>query len=226
VTTLTKRMAEDLTDYLKDLKMNVAYIHSDVNTLERVEIINNLRKGIYDILVGVNLLREGLDIPECALVAILDADKEGFLRNKTSLIQTIGRAARNKESKVILYADKITKSIEVATQETDRRRKIQQDHNKKHNIIPKTTSKSFSSPLDSLYGNKKLVSDLILQDKYSTLLIEYKKGGIIVVDKKIESITKEMIGYISELKFEEAANCRDDIKDLEKIKLITDLTQN
>ena len=220
VTTLTKKMAEDLTNYLAEIEIKKVYIHSDVETLERIEIINNLRKGVFDVLVGVNLLREGLDIPECALVAILDADKEGFLRNETSLIQTIGRAARNKESKVILYADKITKSIEKATAETDRRRKIQEDYNKKHNIVPKTTKKSFSSPLDALYKDRKTEITYEIDEKYGDLIEKVKKGDVAILDKKITDSRKKMLELATNLDFEGAAKYRDEIKELEKLKLV------
>ncbi len=220
VTTLTKKMAEDLTNYLAEIEIKTVYIHSDVETLERIEIINNLRKGVFDVLVGVNLLREGLDIPECALVAILDADKEGFLRNETSLIQTIGRATRNKESKVILYADKITKSIEKATAETDRRRKIQEDYNKKHNIVPKTTKKSFSSPLDALYKDRKTEITYEIDEKYGDLIEKVKKGDVAILDKKITDSRKKMLELATNLDFEGAAKYRDEIKELEKLKLV------
>jgi excinuclease ABC subunit B len=220
VTTLTKKMAEDLTNYLTDINVKTVYIHSDVETLERIEIINNLRKGVFDVLVGVNLLREGLDIPECALVAILDADKEGFLRNETSLIQTIGRAARNKDSNVILYADKITKSIEKATAETGRRRKIQQDYNRKHNITPQTTKKSFSSPLDALYKDKKSGITYEIDEKYGDIIEKVKKGDIAILDKKITEARKKMLELAGNLDFEGAAKYRDEIKELERLKMI------
>lgn len=204
VTTLTKKMAEDLTDYFLDMGINVVYMHSDVDTLDRIEIIQNLRRGKHDCLIGVNLLREGLDIPECALVAILDADKEGFLRNETSLIQTIGRAARNSESKVILYADKETKSITKALAETSRRRNIQIEYNQKHNITPKTTQKPITSALENLYS-KKNDEDL-------------KRQKISFED--IEKMKREMLECATNLDFERAAILRDQIKKFEKLLLI------
>lgn len=202
VTTLTKKMSEDLTDYLSDAGINVVYMHSDVDTLDRIEIIQNLRLGKYDCLVGVNLLREGLDIPECALVAILDADKEGFLRNETSLIQTIGRAARNSESKVILYADKETKSIKAALGETERRRKIQIEYNKKHNITPTTTKKPLGSALANLYSKK----DGDIKER------EIEKFS----EKDLDILKKEMLAAAADLDFEKAASIRDKIKKFEK----------
>jgi excinuclease ABC subunit B len=206
VTTLTKKMAEDLADYFSDVGINVVYMHSDVDTLDRIEIIQNLRRGKHDCLIGVNLLREGLDIPECALVAILDADKEGFLRNETSLIQTIGRAARNSESKVILYADKETKSIVKALAETSRRRSIQIDYNKKHNITPTTTFKSITSSLENLYSKKK--------DEDSRKAVKNMKK------EDIDKMKKEMLEAATELDFEKAATLRDQIKSYEKIILL------
>ncbi len=203
-TTLTKKMAEDLSDYLADAGINVVYMHSDVDTLDRIEIIQNLRLGKFDCLVGVNLLREGLDIPECALVAILDADKEGFLRNETSLIQTIGRAARNSESKVILYADKSTKSIERALAETNRRRKIQIEFNLANNITPTTTFKSITSALENLYGKK------TAEEKQS------KKPSA----EEIIALKKEMLSAAADLDFEKAAILRDRIKSYEKLSLL------
>lgn len=203
-TTLTKKMAEDLADYLNDAGIKVVYMHSDVDTLDRIEIIQNLRLGKYDCLIGVNLLREGLDIPECALMAILDADKEGFLRNETSLIQTIGRAARNSESKVILYADKETKSIKAALEVTERRRKIQIAYNKKYGITPTTTKKSFGSALANLYTKKDNEDELP------------KK---IPTERDIENLKKEMLEAASNLDFERAANLRDEVKKMENLKM-------
>jgi excinuclease ABC subunit B len=204
VTTLTKKMAEDLTDYFLDMGINVVYMHSDVDTLDRIEIIQNLRLGKHDCLVGVNLLREGLDIPECALVAILDADKEGFLRNETSLIQTIGRAARNSEGKVILYADKETKSINKAMHETARRRQIQIEYNLKNNITPTTTNKPITSALENLYSKKKGEDSDIKKVSHSD----------------IEKMKKEMLESASNLDFERASLLRDQIKKFEKMLLI------
>lgn len=218
VTTLTKKMAEDLTDYLQDIGINVVYMHSDVDTLDRIEIIQDLRLGKYDCLVGVNLLREGLDIPECALVAILDADKEGFLRNETSLIQTIGRAARNSEGRVILYADKETKSIKKSLAETNRRRKIQIEFNKKHNITPKTTKKAIGSALAKLYNKSDKVKD-DAPDEIKQLIKKAKNGEIADLDKKIDKMKSAMIDAASELDFEKAANLRDQVKELETFKL-------
>ncbi len=206
VTTLTKKMAEDLADYFADVGINVVYMHSDVDTLDRIEIIQNLRRGKHDCLIGVNLLREGLDIPECALVAILDADKEGFLRNETSLIQTIGRAARNSESKVILYADKETKSIVKALAETSRRRSIQIAHNKIHNITPTTTYKAITSALENLYSKKK--------DDASRKAVKNLKK------EDIDNLKREMLEAATELDFEKAATLRDQIKSYEKIMLL------
>ena len=206
-TTITKKMAEDLADYLNDAGINAVYMHSDIDTLDRIEIIQNLRLGKHDCLVGVNLLREGLDIPECALVAILDADKEGFLRNETSLIQTIGRAARNSESKVILYADKETKSIKAALGETERRRKVQIAYNTKHNITPTTTYKKIGSALSNLYTKKTKEDDDALPKKMPT-------------DRDIENLKKDMLKAASNLDFERASELRDEIKKMENLMLM------
>ena len=206
VTTLTKKMAEDLTEYLHENGVKVRYLHSDIDTLERIEIMRDLRMGVFDVLVGINLLREGLDIPECALVGILDADKEGFLRSETSLIQTIGRAARNVEGKVILYADKETKSIKKAIQETDRRRKIQLDYNKKHKIDAKSVKKEISDILESVY-----------EKDYVKRREGYNVGGNL--KKHLRALDKKMKEAASNLEFEEAAKIRDEIRKLESTEL-------
>lgn len=203
VTTLTKKMAEDLTEYLKSLDIKVNYMHSDIKALERMEIIRNLRLGEFDVLVGINLLREGLDIPEVSLVAILDADKEGFLRSERSLIQTIGRAARNTDGTVIMYADELTESMEKAITETNRRRKIQQDYNKKHNITPKTISKS--------------IRDTISIVKHEDIGIEYKMESKEDIKTVISTLTDEMLKNAASMEFEKAAELRDKIKELEKL---------
>ena len=205
VTTLTKKMAEDLTDYLKGLDIKVNYMHSDTKTLERMEIIRNLRLGEFDVLVGINLLREGLDIPEVSLVAILDADKEGFLRSERSLIQTIGRAARNTDGTVIMYADELTESMEKAITETNRRRKIQEEYNKKHNITPKTIRKS--------------VRDTIKVTITDDIEVEYKLEKEEDIKDTINKLTDEMLKYAAEMEFEKAAELRDKIKELEKLIL-------
>jgi excinuclease ABC subunit B len=203
VTTLTKKMAEDLTSYLASLDIKVRYMHSDIKALERMEIIRDLRIGEFDVLVGINLLREGLDIPEVSLVAILDADKEGFLRSERSLIQTIGRAARNIQGKVIMYADELTESMEKAITETNRRRKIQSEYNKQHNITPTSIKKS--------------VRDTIK----ATIVEDISKDYEIKKDEDIKDIinklTDEMLKHASNMEFEKAAEIRDKIKELEKL---------
>lgn len=206
VTTLTKKMAEDLTKYLTDLGVKTTYMHSDIDTIERMEIIRDLRLGKYDVLVGINLLREGLDIPEVALVAILDADKEGFLRSETSMIQTIGRAARNAESKVVMYADSITGSMDRAIKETERRRKIQMDYNKENGIIPKTIKKDVRDVIGSIMVTEE--SETYEVD--STGLSENDKA------KLIKEYTDEMKDAAKNLQFERAAELRDMIKKLEE----------
>ena len=206
VTTLTKKMAEDLTEYLHENGIKVRYLHSDIDTLERIEIMRDLRMGVFDVLVGINLLREGLDIPECAMVGILDADKEGFLRSETSLIQTIGRAARNIEGKVILYADKETKSIKKAIQETERRRKIQLAYNKKYNIDAKTVKKEISDILESVYEK-----DYVKISEGSNI------GGNL--KKHLKGLDKKMKEAASNLEFEEAAKIRDEIRKLQTTEL-------
>jgi excinuclease ABC subunit B len=202
VTTLTKRMAEELTDYMNEAGIGVRYLHSDVDTLERIEIIRDLRLGKFDVLIGVNLLREGLDIPECGLVAILDADKEGFLRSATALIQTIGRAARNINSKVILYADRITDSMKQALDETDRRREKQMAYNKEHGITPKTITKKIGEIIESVYEHDHYTVDTKLK-KYDV------KADIKDKDKYLLALRQKMLEAASDLEFEEAARLRD-----------------
>lgn len=212
VTTLTKKMAEHLTDYLNELNIKTTYMHSDVKTIDRMEIIRDLRSGEFDVLVGINLLREGLDIPEVALVCILDADKEGFLRSETSLIQTIGRAARNSESKVILYGDIITKSMKRAIDETSRRRAIQMEHNKKYGITPKTVTKG--------------IREVIQATKISNEEAGKKKVNINIPKnfdecmKRIDVLEKEMKKFAKELDFERAMEIRDEIREIKKIVFI------
>ncbi len=212
VTTLTKRMAENLTDYYSGLGVRVRYLHSDIHTLERVGIIRDLRLGEFDVLVGVNLLREGLDIPEVSLVAILDADKEGFLRSERSLIQTSGRAARNVGGKVIMYADKITRSIQACLTETRRRRAIQQKYNEENNITPETIKKSISNILGSIY-----------EADYVTVAVEKKPGTLPVKEEDlpalIRKLTAEMKQAAKNMEFEKAAELRDEIKELNQILL-------
>ena len=206
VTTLTKKMAEDLTEYLHENGVKVRYMHSDIDTLERIEIMRDLRMGVFDVLVGINLLREGLDIPECALVGILDADKEGFLRSETSLIQTIGRAARNVDGKVILYADKETKSIKKAIKETERRREIQLKYNKKHKIDAKSVKKEIGDILESVYEK-----DYVKISEGSNI------GGNL--KKHLKALDKKMKESASNLEFEEAAKIRDEIRKLQSTEL-------
>ena len=207
VTTLTKKMAEDLTEYLNENGIKVRYMHSDIDTLERIEIIRDLRLGIFDVLVGINLLREGLDIPECSLVAILDADKEGFLRSTRSLIQTIGRAARNAQSRVILYADKMTKSIQDALDETNRRRDKQLRYNLEHGITPQTIKKSISSTLREMSE-----TDYAKEEPINA-------GDAKDIEKQIKECTKLMKEAATNLDFEQAVIYRDKIKNLEKLAM-------
>lgn len=209
VTTLTKRMAEDLTSYLEEEGVLVRYLHSEIKTLERMEIIRNLRLGVFDVLVGINLLREGLDLPEVTLVAILDADKEGFLRSNRSLIQTIGRASRNTEGRVIMYGDKITDSMAQAINETNRRREKQIAYNKAHGIIPKTIIKEIrdvvAAVLPASDKNKKALAD-------SKKLPKKERGKVLL------SLEKEMKAAASRLEFEEAAQLRDLIMEIRSQK--------
>lgn len=209
VTTLTKRMAEELAEYMDEAGIKVRYLHSDIDTLERIEIIRDLRIGTYDVLIGVNLLREGLDIPECGLMAILDADKEGFLRSKTSLIQTIGRAARNVDSRVLLYADKMTDSLKGALEETERRRTIQLAHNKKHNITPTSTTARLSD-----VKNEAAEAEIASQLRESKTGIGFTEGSL---DSHIAALKKQMLKAAENMEFEEAARLRDQLKKAESL---------
>ena len=207
ITTLTKRMAEDLTDYMKDVGIRVRYLHSDIDTLERAEIIRDMRLDVFDVLVGINLLREGLDIPEITLVAILDADKEGFLRSEVSLIQTIGRAARNSEGHVIMYADVMTDSMRKAIQETERRRTIQEAYNKEHGITPTTIKKAVR---DLITVSKAVAEteDKLKKDPESMTRKE--------LTKLIGQVEKQMRAAAADLNFEQAAELRDKMIELKK----------
>jgi excinuclease ABC subunit B len=211
VTTLTKKMAEDLTDYLMEYGVRVRYLHSEVDTLERIQIIRELRLGEFDVLVGVNLLREGLDLPEVSLVAILDADKEGFLRGETSLIQTIGRAARNVRGRVVMYADKQTKAMRTAISETDRRRAIQVAYNEEHGITPETVRKGISDISDFLAVESKVPNR-------SRRRIRAAEEGMSAeeIGRTIVELEEEMLAAAEDLRFEYAAKLRDEIKSLRR----------
>jgi len=218
VTTLTKKMAEDLTEYMHDQGIRVRYMHSDIDTLERIDIIRDLRLGVFDVLIGINLLREGLDIPECAFVGILDADKEGFLRSETSLVQTIGRAARNAEARVVLYADKITGSMERAMAETARRRARQEAHNLEHGITPQTVIRGVSDVVGDSEAGEEIKREA---DKYTPSgqlkksYLEAAEDGVPYVGDNLQAVLaemeKRMFVAAENLEFEEAARIRDEI---------------
>jgi excinuclease ABC subunit B len=213
VTTLTKRMAEDLTNYFLELGVRVRYLHSDIETLERVQIIGDFRRGVFDVLIGVNLLREGLDLPEVSLVAVLDADKEGFLRSETSLIQTAGRAARNVNGIAVFYADRITDSIRRAMDETTRRRAIQKAFNDEHGIVPETIVKSLNSPLLKM-ANLDYLEPQSLEDRRKALDSRS-------LDEEIAQLEKEMKAAAKELEFEKAARLRDSVRELRAMKVFS-----
>jgi excinuclease ABC subunit B len=212
VTTLTKRMSEDLTDYLAEHGIRVRYLHSDIDTVERMEIIRDLRLGVFDVLVGINLLREGLDMPEVTLVAILDADKEGFLRSERSLIQTIGRAARNVKGKAIMYADKITGSMQKAIDETERRRKLQADYHEEHGITPQTIIKKVSDVMERSGENFKSNKDR--RRKVAEAASKYNANSPKEISKAIGKLEKDMYNHAKNLEFEAAAEVRDTISQL------------
>jgi excinuclease ABC subunit B len=211
VTTLTKKMSEDLTDYLLEMGFKVRYLHSEVDTLERIQIIRELRLGEFDVLVGVNLLREGLDLPEVSLVAILDADKEGFLRGATSLIQTIGRAARNVDGKVLMYADKQSAAMTAAIEETDRRREIQIAYNERHGITPETITKGISDIAEFLQGEAKVPKSRRRRQREATSTMSPAE-----IERRIIELEEEMLAAAEDLRFEYAARLRDEIRDLKR----------
>jgi excinuclease ABC subunit B len=223
VTTLTKKMAEQLTEYLDEHDIKVRYLHSDVETLERIDIIRDLRLGVFDVLIGVNLLREGLDIPECGLMAILDADKEGFLRSATSLIQTIGRAARNVDGRVILYADRITNSMNIALSETARRRAIQMAHNEAHGITPRSTVRSIAEAIENeatkdekAAKNAKPKSGSSFGQASNGKIVDYATGQNISAKDLMLKLRSQMLEAASNLDFELAAKLRDELERLQK----------
>jgi excinuclease ABC subunit B len=216
ITTLTKRMSEDLTEYLSEHGVRVRYLHSDIDTVERIEIIRDLRIGKFDVIVGINLLREGLDMPEVSLVAILDADKEGFLRAEKSLIQTIGRAARHLNGRAILYGDKITKSMRKAIDETERRRKLQQAYNEANGITPKSLNKPITDIMDLGDSTAHPASGQVRLRKVSDQLSASKQLSLKQMMEKVAVMEQEMFGFARDLEFEKAASMRDEVEALRK----------
>ena len=214
VTTLTKRLAENLTEYLEEHDIRVRYLHSDIETVERVEIIRDLRLGVFDVLVGINLLREGLDMPEVSLVAILDADKEGFLRSETSLVQTIGRVARNLHGKAILYADRVTGSMHRAMKETERRREKQKQYNIEHGITARSVEKSVRNIMEGAYSPNSVRGKLY--PKVAEAYTEYLALSPVAQKNKLAELQKKMYEHAHNLEFEEAAKLRDLIQEIEK----------
>nr|MCH9744148.1 UvrB/UvrC motif-containing protein [Gammaproteobacteria bacterium] len=212
VTTLTKKMSEDLTEYYAEQGVRVRYLHSDIDTVERVEILRDLRLGVFDVLVGINLLREGLDLPEVSLVAILDADKEGFLRSERSLIQTIGRAARNLEGRAILYADRITGSMQKAIDETKRRRLLQEAYNKKHNITPSSIKKAVRDILQSGQDGKSKREEA---QRIAEEAAPYLRMSSAQLSKHLNKLEQQMMQHARDLEFEEAAKIRDQIEHIQ-----------
>jgi excinuclease ABC subunit B len=214
VTTLTKRLAEDLTEYIQNMGVRTRYLHSDIDTLERVSIIQSLRQGEFSVLVGINLLREGLDIPEVALVAILDADKEGFLRSTRSLIQTFGRAARNTAGEVVMYADTVTASMQRAMEETERRRELQMEHNREHGITPQSIIKDWENPLYAISGAARPEAPLLAAEDDELYAHDPRE-----IAQRISSLEKQMRKLAADLEFEKAAELRDRIASLRETML-------
>jgi len=216
VTTLTKKMAEDLTDYLLEQGVRVRYLHSDIDTVQRIEILRDLRLGEFDVLVGINLLREGLDLPEVSLVAILDADKEGFLRSETSLVQTIGRAARNVDGQVVMYADAVTPSMQRAISETHRRRGLQQAHNEEHGIDPQTVRKAVNDILSMIRPDRTAPTPKGRKRQAKRLIEDFAEMSVDDLQRLLYSLEQEMGEAATDLRFEYAARLRDEIREIER----------